>query len=537
MVDPSVGQNSTINASAAAGVVSLILIIASSYIIRSWRSNTKPTSRTPPPPQAKGSRPIIGHLHMLGSSKDLLHVTLAKMADVYGPIFTIRLGVHRAVVIGNPELAKQCFTKNDLAVASRPKGIACELLCYNYAMFGVAPYGPYWRELRKISTAELLSGHRLDLLRHVRTSEVELATKELYRLWVEGRSEDGSGRRWATVELKQWFYDLTFNIIGRMVAGKRFYGSGAATEEARRCQKAWAGLFHLLGTLVVADYIPLLRWLDLGGHQKRMKEVGKELDSILQGWLDEHRQKITKDENDDFIDVLLSILGNNKNLGGYEPDVVNKSTFMDMIGGSDTIAVALTWALALLLNNHPALRKAQDELDVQIGKDRRVDESDIPNLVYLQAIVKETLRLYPPAPMAGQHLVTEDCTLGGYHVPRGTRLIVNLHRIQRDPTTWAPDPLEFRPERFLTTPHSGVDVWGIQHFELIPFGAGRRKCPGISLGLQVVHLALASLLHGFDISAASHTPVDMSGTAGVSNMKATPLQVLIAPRLSGNLYE
>ncbi|GAB2291352.1 hypothetical protein Dimus_025610 [Dionaea muscipula] len=320
---------STIKASAVAGVVSLILIIASSYIIRSWRSNTKPTSRTPPPPppppQAKGSWPIIGHLHMLRSSKDPLHVTLAKMADAYGPIFTIRLGVHRTVVISNPELAKQCFTKNDLAVASRPKGIACELLCYNYAMFGVAPYGPYWRETRKISTAELLSGHRLDLLKHVRTSEVELATKELYRLWVEGRSEDGSG---ATVELKQWFNDLTLNIIGRMVAGKRLYGSGAATEEARRCQKAWAGMFHLLGTLVVADFIPLLRWLDLGGHQKRLKEGAKELDSILQGWLDEHRQKITKDENDDFIDVLLSILANSKNLGGYEPDVVNKSTVM-----------------------------------------------------------------------------------------------------------------------------------------------------------------------------------------------------------------
>ncbi|GAB2292113.1 hypothetical protein Dimus_026365 [Dionaea muscipula] len=545
-VDGKYSTRST--ASAAAGVVSLILI--SSYIIRSWRTNTKPTkSRTPPPPpQAKGAWPIIGHLHILGSSKDLLHVTLAKMAEVYGPIFTIRLGVDRTVVISSPELAKECFTKNDLAVSSRPKFIASELLCYNYAMFGISPYGPYWREMRKISAMELLSGHRLELLKHVRTSEVELAINELYKLWAgeEGNLTLRDGRPWAPVDLKQWFYDLTLNIIVRMVARKRFFGSGAATDrEARRCQKSWAELFRMLGVLVVADYIPFLRWLDLGGHQKHMKEVGEQLDSILQGWLDEHRQQQTKSDSSssstdqDFVDVLLSVLGNNNNinLGGYEPDVANKSTVMDMIGGSDTIAVVLTWALALLLNDGAALEKAQDELDMQIGKERRVDESDIPNLVYLQAIVKEALRLYPPAPLAAQHLVTEDCTIGGYHVGQGTRLIVNLHQIQRDPTPWGPDPSEFRPERFLTT-HSGVDVWGIQHFELIPFGAGRRKCPGIALGLQVVQLALASLLHGFDISpAASHTPVDMSGTNGLINTKAKPLQVLIAPRLSSNLYE
>lgn len=514
----------------AAGVISFALIITS-YCFLSWKSNSK-TAETPP--LAKGAWPIVGHLPMLLGSKDLLHETLAKMADAYGPIFTIRLGIHPTVVISSPAVAKECFTKNDLALSSRPKFLAAELVCYNYAMFGIAPYGPYWRELRKISTMELLSNHTLELLKHVRTSEVDLAIKELYNLWTQRKDESGMVR----VDLKPWFYGVSLNILIRMVGGDRCYGSGAQTENTRRCQKAWSDMFHMLGVLVVADYVPFLRWLDIAGHEKRMKEVAKELDCILQGWIDEHRLR-RKKENDssrgqDFVDVLLSILGDKK-LGGYKPDDVNKATVMDMIGGSDTIAVAHTWALALLLNNGSALKKAQDELDMKIGKDRQVNESDIPKLVYLQAIVKETLRLYPSAPLSAQHLVTEDCHIGGYHVRQGTRLIANLHKIQRDPSMWI-NPLEFQPERFLTT-NLDVDVRGSQQFELIPFGAGRRKCPGITLGLQMVQLIFAALLHGFEITAPSDAPIDMTGSPGLTNMKATPLQVLIKPRLSENLYQ
>ncbi|KAF8399198.1 hypothetical protein HHK36_015063 [Tetracentron sinense] len=225
---------------------------------------------------------------------------------------------------------------------------------------------------------------------------------------------------------------------------------------------------------------------------------------------------------------MLSILGDAK-LSGYDADTINKATSMALIiGGADSTQVTLTWALSLLLNNRHVLRKAMDELDVHVGRKRHVDESDIKNLVYLQAVVKETLRLYPAAPLSGPRVAREDCTVEGYHVRKGTRVIVNTWKIQREPRVWS-DPTEFRPDRFLTS-HVEMDVRG-QNFEFIPFGSGRRMCPGISLALQVVQLALASLLHGFDIETPLGAPVDMSESQGVTNLKATPLEVLLTPRL------
>jgi len=201
-------------------------------------------------------------------------------------------------------------------------------------------------------------------------------------------------------------------------------------------------------------------------------------------------------------------------------------------GGSDTTPTTLTWAISLLLNNPHVLRRVQDELATQVGRDRQIDESDIPRLVYLQAIVKETLRLCPAGPIVPRES-NEDCTIGGYYIKTGTRFIVNLHKIFRDPQIWE-EPLEFKPERFLTT-HKDVDVRG-QDFELIPFGSGRRICPGVSFALQVVHLGLASFLHAFEVSTPSDAPVDMSERFGLTSMKAEPLEVLIAPALSAKAY-
>ncbi|RVX15239.1 Cytochrome P450 82A3 [Vitis vinifera] len=398
-------------------------------------------------PEAAGAWPIIGHLHLLGGSQ-LPHVTLGTMADKYGPIFTIRLGVHRALVVSSREVAKECFTTNDSAVSGRPKLVAPEHLGYNYAMFAFSPYDAYWREVRKIVNTELLSNRRLELLKDVRASEVETSIKELYKLWAEKKNELGH----VLVEMKQWFGDLSMNVILRMVVGK--------------------------DTLVLepADGIPSLGWLDLGGHEKAMKKTAKEIDIIAQEWLEEHRRRKDWGEDNgmhDFMDVLLSVL-DGKALPEYDADTINKATSMALIsGGTDTMTVTLTWALSLILNNRETLKKAQEELDTHVGKERLVNASDISKLVYLQAIVKETLRLRPPGPLSGPRQFTEDCIIGGYHVPKGTRLVLNISKLHRDPSVWL-DPEEFQPERFLTT-HRDVDARG-QHFQLLPFGAGRRSC-------------------------------------------------------------
>ncbi|XP_050370518.1 cytochrome P450 CYP82D47-like [Argentina anserina] len=527
--------------------VGLLAIITVAYclISRSWRASKGKTA-----PEAKGAWPIVGHLPLLNRSTEPLHKALGAMADKYGPLFTVRLGMQQSLVVSSSEIAKECFTIKDACLSSRPHMAVVEHIGNN-AMFGLAPVGPYWRKLRKITTLELLSNRRLNLLKHIRVSEVSTFLKEMYKTWStkstnQNKSSDVDR---ALVELKQWFGDLTLNVILRMVAGKRYSVATDEEEknESRRVQKALREFFNFVGLLMVGDVIPNLRLLDLGGHEKAMKKTGKELDAIVGKWVEEHKQKRLKralerdaapysEGEQDFIDVMISIL-EGADLGGFDADTINKATCMNLIaGGSDTTMVTLTWAIVLLLNNRHTLKRAQDELDAQIGRERFVSESDVSKLVYIQAIVKETLRLYPAAPLSAPHEFNEDCTIGGYYVPKGTRLITNLWKIQTDPKMWPDDPLGFRPERFLTT-HRDVDVGG-QHFELIPFGSGRRACPGLAFGIQMVQFTLASFLHAFQVSTPSDdAPVDMTESLGLTNVKATPLEVFIKPRSSQKLYE
>ncbi|KAJ8450753.1 hypothetical protein Cgig2_021225 [Carnegiea gigantea] len=505
-----------------AAIATVLAASIISFVLKNYRNQTQRKLA----PESGGAWPIVGHLPLLGASR-LPHKVLAAMADNYGPIFTIRLGVNRALVISSSELARECLLTNDKAVLGRSKSIAGELLCYNYAMFGFGPYGSYWRHMRKVVMLELLSNHRLNMLSHVWKSEIKIFVNDLYALLGANKSESNM----VLVDLRERFRELAMNIIVRIISGKKF---AVGSEEGKEFNEAIREFMEHTGFYAIGDALPFLRWLDLGGQEKAMKRNFKKLDRILQGWLDEHKQKRSKDDDQDFMDVMLQVVDHDATKDcNYDADTINKATCLMMIaGGSDTAPTTLTWAISLLLNSPHVLRRAQDELATQVGRDRQINESDIPHLVYLQAIVKETLRLYPAGPIIPREF-NEDCTIGCYYIETGTRLIVNLHKIFRDPQIWE-EPLEFRPERFLTT-HKDVDVRG-QDFELIPFGSGRRICPGVSFALQVVHLGLASFLHAFELSTPSDAPVDMSERFGLTSMKAEPLEVLIAPALPTKAY-
>ncbi|XP_068655246.1 cytochrome P450 CYP82D47-like [Aristolochia californica] len=512
-------------------MVGLLAFVLAFSLWKSWSGGRKPEAVSAPP-EVPGRWPLIGHLHKLIGNRRPLAGTLGDLADKHGPLVTIWIGVHRAVLVSSSEMAKQCFTTNDKVLATRPLTAAGKYLGYNYAIFGFTPYGPFWREIRKIATLELLSNRQLELLKHVRSTEVDLSIKGLYKQWIENKKDP------IKVEMKEWFGDLTFNNVVMTVVGKRYFGTNVAEDEseARKCRQAILDLFVQSGNPIPSDAIPVLERFDIGGHIRAMKKTSKELDSLCSAWLKEHRLRrlVGKHGPDqDFLDVLLTIL-DESHLPDYDPDTIIKATCLTMIlAGTDTTFVTLTWALSLLLNNRHALKKAQEELDSQVGKDRKVNESDIKNLPYLHSIVKETLRLYPAAPLAVPHEAMEDCSVGGYKIPSGTRIMVNIWKIQRDPHIWT-DPLKFLPERFVTT-NADVDLKG-QHFELIPFGSGRRMCPGVTFALQFLHLTLARLLHGFEIETTFDEPVDMTETAGLTNPKATPLEVLLSPRLPGDLY-
>ncbi|MED6182744.1 hypothetical protein PIB30_031495 [Stylosanthes scabra] len=469
------------------------------------------------PPEAAGAWPLIGHLHLLRGPQPP-HVTLGNMADKYGPIFTIRVGGRKNLIVSNSDMARECFTVNDKVFAARPKMTAFDVLGYNSAIFTFTTYGACWRNLRKMAILEVLSHHRIEMNSHVMLSEVKTAMKDSY-----------NKKSMVVTEMDKWFGEISLNVLFRLVVGKRFTG---ISEDNKRFRKALRSFVDLATSFVIGDAIPWLRWLDLDGGEKAMKKTAKELDGYVQTWLDEHRRNRNHGADRDYMDALISNI--NQGFEGYDADTLIKASSLTLIlAGTDTTTATLTWALALLLNNRHVLNKVVHELDTQIGKDRIAEETDLKNLVYLQAVVKETMRLYPAVVLSVPHESMKDCVVGGYRIPAGTQLWTNISKIQRDPTLY-PDPLEFRPERFLTT-HKDIDLRG-QHFELIPFSSGRRMCPGMSFGLHIMHLTLANLLHAFDIVTADGKPVDMIERAGITNAKANPLEVILTPRLSTEAY-
>ncbi|MFQ6642101.1 hypothetical protein Gotur_017320 [Gossypium turneri] len=455
--------------SIAASIAFPLLSLFSFLSISRRNTNSKKIA-----PEAGRAWPTLAHLPILGGPQPP-HISLGTMADKYGRMFTIKLGVRRALVVSSWEIAKECLTIHDKAFATRPKAVAQELLSYNHAMIATAPYGPYWRQMRKFATIELLSNHRLNLLKHVRESEVKTSLQQLYQLWNKKKSSNYDK---VLVEMKRWFRDVIFNALLIMVVGKQIPNPYEGVETME-----WKNLVHeffeLPRKFVVADALPFLRWLDIGGEEKLMKK-----------------------------------------------------TFV--LAAEDTTSITMTWALALLLNNCDTLNKVQQELDIHVGKDKLlISESDTKNLVYLQSIIKETLRLYSPAPLSVTHEAIEDYTVHGYDVLAGTWLIFNLHKIHRDPRIWT-NPFEFRPEKIITT-HKDFDVRG-QNFELIPFGSGRRICPGILFALQVLQLTLTNVLHWFEFETPSGEAADMREAPGLTSPKATPLKVYISPRLPAFIY-
>ncbi|KAM7265191.1 hypothetical protein ACFE04_002874 [Oxalis oulophora] len=301
--------------------------------------------------------------------------------------------------------------------------------------------------------------------------------------------------------MKKWFSDVSLDLILSLVIGKRI-----SDDQNAPWKEALITFFELSGLFVVSDGLPFLRWFDIGGHEKAMKKTSKALDEVAQKWLNEHKLKQVSDAHDkelDFMDVLLSVINETEEeFEGRDADTIIKSTCLNMIlAASDTTTVTLIWALSLLVNNPRTLNKVQQELDIHV----------VP------------------------HKSTEDCTVANYHVPANTHLYVNIWKIHRDPRIWT-DPEAFQQERFLTSSGRDLDVRG-QNFELLPFSSGRRMCPGVSFALQVLQLTLGKLLHEFEIRRPSDKLIDMTENVGLANLKPTPLDLLITPRLPAHLYQ
>lgn len=509
----------------------IVLAILLVLLYNIWRVK-KPSNKFKKgmkPPEPSYALPLIGHLHLLGNQIPLARI-FASFSDKYGPIFQIHFGAYPALIISNKEAIKECFTTNDKILASRPKSSHGIHLGYNYAGFGFAPYGPYWTKLRKLTMLELLSSRRLESLRHVYESEIDTLIKDLSLYVKVGKVK---------VVISEWLERLTFNIMTKMICGKRYFEYLKDVDDVEahgNIVKLIKEFMHISGEFVPKDLIPILGWFGFEGKVlKSMKRIARDLDAVVGSWVEEHDVEIESKSNEkyDFIDVMLSVIEDDPT-SGHNRDTIIKANVMNlMLAGSDTTSTTMTWILAILMNNMNALKHAQEEIDHHIGRDRRVESSDIKNLVYLQAIVKETLRLYPPGPLLVPHEVTEDCYIQDYYVPKGTRVFANVWKLHRDPSIWL-EPEKFLPERFIN--ENGEIDHESHHFEYLPFGLGRRACPGSLFATQVILITLARLLHGFDLEVPMDEVVDMREGLGITLPKLTPLQVVLTPRLSCEIY-
>ncbi|GKB75119.1 isoflavone 2'-hydroxylase [Tanacetum coccineum] len=296
-------------------------------------------------------------------------------------------------------------------------------------------------------------------------------------------------------------------------------------EKAHRFQEIVTEIFQVMGATNVADYLPVLRWFGVSKLEDRLVSLQLKRDLFMQELVDELKESMVNcndgKQKRNMIQVLLSLQETEPEC--YTDDMIRSLMLVILAGGTDTSIMTMEWAMSLLLNNQNVVQKAQAEIDNHVGQDRLIGESDMSNLPYLGCIIRETMRMFPAGPML-PHESSEDCIVGGYHVPKGTMLLVNVWGIQNDPKIWE-DPNTFRPERF-----KGLKGYR-DGFKLMPFGFGRRSCPGEGMAMRMVGLALGSLIQCFDWERISESEVDMNEkTDGISMPKAISLVAVCRPR-------
>ncbi|WJZ82340.1 hypothetical protein VitviT2T_002107 [Vitis vinifera] len=478
------------------------------YIMFSVRRGSQHTAyKLPPGPVPL---PIIGNLLNLGNRP---HESLAELAKTYGPIMTLKLGYVTTIVISSAPMAKEVLQKQDLSFCNRFVPDAIRATNHNQLSMAWMPVSTTWRVLRKICNSHLFTTQKLDSNTHLRHHKVqELLAK------VEESRQAGDA-----VYIGREAFRTSLNLLSNTIFSVDLVDPISETvlefQELVRC------IIEEIERPNLVDYFPVLRKIDPQGIRRRLTIYFGKMIGIFDRMI-KQRLQLRKMQGSiatsDVLDTLLNISEDNSN--EIERNHMEHLLLDLFVAGTDTTSSTLEWAMAELLHNPEKLLKARVELLQTIGKDKQVKESDITRLPFLQAVVKETFRLHPVVPFLIPHRVEEDTDIDGLTVPKNAQVLVNAWAIGRDPNIWE-NPNSFVPERFLEL---DMDVKG-QNFELIPFGAGRRICPGLPLATRMVHLMLASLIHSCDWKLEDGmTPenMNMEDRFGITLQKAQPLKAI-----------
>ncbi|KAF0887709.1 hypothetical protein E2562_002402 [Oryza meyeriana var. granulata] len=464
--------------------------------------------------------PVVGHLHLL---KKPLHRSLAALAARYGDgsgLLLLRFGARPVLFVSSQAVADECFTVHDVALADRPGLASRRLLTDDCPTIATTDYGPRWRHLRRIATVHALCSHRLAATSAARDAEARAMAGNL---WRRSLASPGAAASAVVVSVKSAAYDFAANVIMSMVAGKRM-----AEEDVLRFKALTEAGLAAAGAANRQDFLPFLRLLDFGRVNRRLAGLAKERHDLGQRIVDEYRRRRLAADDSSSTPPRRTVIGDllrqqESSPESYPDDVIRTVCLSLLQAGTDTSASMIEWAMALLLNNPYVIKKATAEIDSVVGMSRLLQESDLAGLPYLRCIITETLRLYPLAPHLVPHEASCDCVVAGRTVPRGTMVLVDVYSMQRDPRLWD-DPEKFIPERFKGF-KADESRW------MMPFGMGRRKCPGEGLALRTVGMALGVMMQCFKWERVGKEKVDMSEGSGLTMPMAVPLVALCQPRM------
>ncbi|KFK33564.1 hypothetical protein AALP_AA5G029900 [Arabis alpina] len=453
-------------------LIFLISILLAIFKHKKGQKNQQP----PSPPRL----PIIGNLHQLGK---LPHQSLCSLSKKYGPVMLLKLGTVPTIVISSYEVARQALKVNDLNCCSRPNLAGSKELSYNYLDIVFSPFDDYWKEVKKLAVQELLSVKQIHSIQPIKEGEV----KKLIDSLAESASQNNP------VNLSKKFLDVTVSVVCRAAFGVSVQETVLNND---RFSKLVRESFEFLGSFSASDFFPNGGWIvdKLTGLQSRRERSVRDLDAFYEQMIDMHQQE-KEQGNEDFVDLLLKLKKEEAVLG-YGKLTTNhiKAILMNvLLGGIDTTAITMIWAMAELMRNPRVMKKVQSEIRNQMGNRTMITLDDTAQLHYLKMVIKETWRLHPPAPLLVPREVMSEFEINGYKIQPKTQLYVNVWAIGRDPDTWK-DPEVFLPERFMD---SDIDAKG-QNFELLPFGSGRRICPGMYMGTTMVEFGLVNMLYQFD---------------------------------------
>ncbi|KAL0432858.1 UNVERIFIED_CONTAM: cytochrome [Sesamum latifolium] len=469
-------------------MIHLLLILALLPLIFTFlfQFKNRKAAKTLVPPGPPGL-PMIGNLHQFVTATNL-HIHLWKLSRKHGSLMHMKLGPVRILVVSSAKLAKEVLKTQDSVFCSRPKLLGQQKLSYNCLDIAFSPYSDYWKEMRKVSVVHLFSLKKAQSFRPVREDEISRMVAKIQAL---AASSDR-----VVVNLSEMVTDLATTLICRTAFGRRYDERGS---ERRRFDRLLRDGQAAMADFYVSDYYSLFSWVDkLSGKLDRLDESWKNLDLFYQELIDDHLDRkrgkiVEEEEEEDILDVLIRIKEQKVLSSDLTWDHI-KAMLMDIfIAGTDTSIASIIWTMTALMKAPDVMKKVQTEIRELIGIKCKVDEVDIQNLSYMRAVINETMRLYPPTPLLLPRETIDKCILDGYEIQPKTIVYVNAWAVARDPEYWE-DPHAFLPDRFL---NSGADIKG-NDFRVLPFGSGRRICPGMYMGLANVELAVANLLYFFD---------------------------------------